>query len=317
MNIPSGKTWPHEPAYENIAGIDMSRILEILLVEDSLSDRFLALEALSEANILNNVHAVEDGVQALDFVRRSGRYAQAPRPDLILLDLNLPRKDGRKVLAELKAEPTLRKIPVIILATSGDAEEGLRAYPEHAQSYITKPIDLKQFNEVIRIFQDLWFPDLALPPDGQADGAITSFFTPDRSGVAPISPRENGEISPELCALSSMLSLAPDEGLVVSDARGNTLWVNEAFTRMCGYNTQELLGRNSKSLLHGPQTDQAAEARMRMAEAGGRSCTEEIVNYHKDGHPYRVRLMINPLSGPDGIVRGFLAVEQQVREKHV
>jgi two-component system, chemotaxis family, response regulator Rcp1 len=295
----------------------MSRILEILLVEDSLSDRFLALESLSEANILNNVHSVEDGVQALDFVRRSGRYAQAPRPDLILLDLNLPRKDGRKVLAELKAEPNLRKIPVIILATSGDAEEGLRAYPEHAQSYITKPIDLKQFNEVIRIFQDLWFPDLALPLDGQADGAVTNFVTPAQSGAAPISLKEGGEISPDLCALSSMLSLAPDEGLVVTDARGNTLWVNEAFTRMCGYNIQELLGRNAKGLLQGPQTDQAAEARMSMAEAGGRSCTEEIVNYHKDGHPYRVRLMINPLSGPDGIVRGFLAVEQQVRDKQV
>ena len=108
----------------------MSRILQILLVEDSLSDRFLALEALAEAKILNNVHTVEDGIEALDFVRRAGRFSQAPRPDLILLDLNLPRKDGRAVLAELKAEPDLRKIPVIILATSGDAaEEGLRAYP--------------------------------------------------------------------------------------------------------------------------------------------------------------------------------------------
>jgi chemotaxis family two-component system response regulator Rcp1 len=137
----------------------MSKMIEILLVEDSLSDRFLALEALGQANIPNKVHAVLDGVEALDFVHRAGSYSHAPRPDLILLDLNLPRKDGRKVLAELKAEPDLRNIPVVILATSGDAAaEGLRAFPEHAQSFLTKPIDPKQFNEVIRIFQDLWFP---------------------------------------------------------------------------------------------------------------------------------------------------------------
>ena len=108
----------------------MPRIIEILLVEDSFSDRYLAIEALAEAKILNNVHAVDDGVQALDFVRRTGKYSQAPRPDLIFLDLNLPRKDGRKVLAELKAEPDLRKIPVVVLATSGDAaEEGFARVP--------------------------------------------------------------------------------------------------------------------------------------------------------------------------------------------
>ena len=135
----------------------MSNIIEILLVEDSLSDRFLALEALSEAKIPNNVHAVPDGVEALDFVRRTGKYAQAPRPDLILLDLNLPRKDGRVVLAELKAEPDLRKIPVVILATSGDADVGLRSYPEHAQSFITKPIDVGQFNEIMRIYKSSGF----------------------------------------------------------------------------------------------------------------------------------------------------------------
>ena len=206
---------------------------------------------------------------------------------------------------------------MIILATSGDAEEGLRAYPEHAQSYITKPIDLKQFNEVIRIFQDLWFPDLALPPDVQANGAETNFFTAERSGASPILPNEDGGILPDMCALSSMLSLDPNEGLVIADAQSNTLWANEAFTRMCGYSVQELLGRNTQSLLQGPQTDQAAERRMSMAVAGGRSCTEEIVNYRKDGHPYWVRLIINPLSGPDGVVRGFLAVEQQVGGKQV
>jgi chemotaxis family two-component system response regulator Rcp1 len=143
----------------------MSKIAEFLLVEDSPTDRFLALDALAEAEILNNVHTVEDGIEALNFVRRAGKYSGAPRPDLILLDLNLPRKDGRNVLAELKADPNLRKIPVIILATrSGEAtEEGLCAYPQHAQTYITKPIDIKQFNECIRIFQEFWFPNATLP----------------------------------------------------------------------------------------------------------------------------------------------------------
>jgi PAS domain S-box-containing protein len=314
MSMPSGRLCPHEPLNKNFADTYMSRILQILLVEDSLSDRFLALEALAEAKILNNVHTVEDGIEALDFVRRAGRFSQAPRPDLILLDLNLPRKDGRAVLAELKAETDLRKIPVIILATSGDAaEEGLRAYPQHAESYITKPIDPNQFNEVIRIFQDLWFPDLVVPPDVQADRKETKSI--DRFEPSPIPPKEDGVISANACALSSILALDPDEALVLTDAQSNTLWVNEAFTRMCGYNIKELLGRKAESLLQGPRTDQAAGARMRMAVAGGRSCTEEIVNYHKDGHPYWVRLMINPLSGPDGLVRGFLAVEQQIRDK--
>jgi two-component system, chemotaxis family, response regulator Rcp1 len=294
----------------------MSRTIEILLVEDSLSDRYLATEALAEAKILNNVHAVEDGVQALDFVRRTGRYSQVPRPDLILLDLNLPRKDGRKVLAELKAEPNLRKIPVVVLATSGDAaEEGLRAYPEHAQSYITKPIDLKQFDEVIRIFQDVWFSDLALTPETSTDRIETKFLSMDRFEAGMVPSNINGENSPTGCALSSMLALDPDDALLITDAQSHTLWVNEAFTRMCGYNIEELLGREAESLLQGPQTDQVARGRMKMAVAGGRSCTEEIVNYHKDGRPYWVRLMLNPLCGPDGVVRGFLAVEQKMRNK--
>jgi two-component system, chemotaxis family, response regulator Rcp1 len=152
---------PNQPHPSKVTGKKtMSKMIEILLVEDSWSDRFLALEALAEAKIPNKVHTVSDGVEALDFVHRAGRYSQAPRPDLILLDLNLPRKDGRKVLAELKLEPDLRKIPVVIIAGSGEGEEGLSAFPQHAQTYITKPIDPTQFNEVIRIFQDLWFQNL-------------------------------------------------------------------------------------------------------------------------------------------------------------
>ncbi len=156
----------------------MTRPVEILLVEDSSSDRYLAMEALTESKILHKVQAVDDGIEALDFVHRAGRYSQVPRPDLILLDLNLPRKDGREVLAELKADPDLRRIPVVILAGSGDAVAGgLRPYPQHAQSYISKPIDNKQFNEVIRLVQDLWFPDPA-------------------SEVSPISPKVDGGVSP-------------------------------------------------------------------------------------------------------------------------
>ena len=138
-----------------------------------------------------------------------------------------------------------------------------------------------------------------------------------RSEDNPVLPKEGGGISPEACALSSMLTLDPDEGLVIIGAQGKALWVNQAFARMCGYNVQELLGRDVEGLLQGPRTDQTAQARMKMAVAGGRSCTEEILNYHKDGHPYWVRLMLNPLSGPDGVVRGFLAVEQPMRDKQV
>jgi chemotaxis family two-component system response regulator Rcp1 len=290
----------------------MSNIIEILLVEDSLSDRFLALEALSEAKIPNNVHAVPDGVEALDFVRRTGKYVQAPRPDLILLDLNLPRKDGRVVLAELKAEPDLRKIPVVILATSGDADVGLRSYPEHAQSFITKPIDVGQFDEIMRIYKFIWFPDLE---DAPPTSAKTNSSAADQSKTNPMPLEQEGGTSANLSALSSMLAITPDEGLLLTDPQSNTLWVNEAFSRMSGYSLQEILGRKAESLFRGPNTDQAAEERMRKAVAGGRNCREEIVNYHKDGHPYSVRLMMNPLYGPDGVVRGFLAVEQLVQHK--
>jgi two-component system, chemotaxis family, response regulator Rcp1 len=293
----------------------MAKVIDILLVEDSSSDRYLALEALADAEILNEVHTVGDGVEALDFLNHAGRYSQARRPDLIILDLHLPRKDGRQVLAELKADPNFRKIPVVILATSGDGAEGLRAYPEHAQTFISKPIDLNQFNEIIRIFRDLWFPESGLDSGVQSDRTEPKSFSPARSEDGPTTPKEDGELSTNVSALSSMLVLDPDETWAITDAESRTLWVNEAFTRMCGYNIHELLGRKTEKLLQGPQTDEAAEARMRLAVAGGRSCTEEIVNYHKDGHPYWVRVMLNPLSGPDGILRGFLSIGQQMRKK--
>jgi chemotaxis family two-component system response regulator Rcp1 len=146
----------------NQKALFMLKPLEILLVEDSVTDRFLAIEALSEVSTINHIHSVDDGVEALGFLRRQGKYSETLRPELILLDLNLPRKDGRMVLSELKADPTLCKIPVIILASAEEAR-GHTAFPEHAQTYISKPIDHDQFNEVIRIFRDLWFPEHAEP----------------------------------------------------------------------------------------------------------------------------------------------------------
>ena len=288
----------------------MSKALQILLVEDSLSDRLLALDALSAVSTTNRVHVVTDGIEALEFLRHTGQYSQVPDADLILLDLNLPRKDGRKVLAELKVDPLLRKIPVVILASPGGASASGRAYPEHAQSFITKPIDIKQFNEVIRIFKDLWFPDLP-ERESPAELEFPEGKPHPRGELAAsilVLPKEAEEVP--LAALSSMLELEADEALVITDASGNILWVNTTFIGMCGYNLQELLDHKTLNFLQGPQTDQGAESRMKLAVAGGRSCTEEIANYHKDGHSYRVRLTINPLFGPDGIIHGFLAVER-------
>ncbi len=137
--------------------------IEILLVEDSPSDRLLATEALAQAKILNNIHAVEDGVAAMLFLRRQGKYASAPRPDLILLDLNLPRKDGRAVLAEIKADDSLKMIPVVVLTTSTADEDVLRAYGLHANCYIAKPVEFPKFIDVIHAIESFWFEIVSLP----------------------------------------------------------------------------------------------------------------------------------------------------------
>jgi two-component system, chemotaxis family, response regulator Rcp1 len=296
----------------------MTSPIDILLVEDSPSDRYLAVEALSEAEILNNVHLVEDGIKALDFLRFKGQYSQVPRPDIILLDLHLPRKDGWEVLAELKVDPDLRTIPVIILAGSGgNTKEARHAYPQHAQTYITKPIDLKQFNEIIRIYRDLWFPGVTLSSHAEVDQAAMTRSPTRQSEASPIPPKEDRGIWPKVSDWSSLLALNPDEALVLMDAQSHILWINEAFAEMCGYSLQEVSGRKIGSFLLGSQIDPVAQTRIRTAVVGGRSCAEELVKLHKDGHPYRVRLMINPLSGPDGVVRGFLAIEQKVPNKEL
>jgi CheY-like chemotaxis protein len=140
------------------------RPLEILMVEDNPGDVRLAVEAFKEGKILSRLSVVEDGSSALDFLRRASGYEDAPRPDLILLDLNLPRRDGREVLAEVKTDEDLLDIPVIVLTTSKSDEDVSRAYHLHANCYINKPVDLDQFLAVIRSIETFWLTTVRLPP---------------------------------------------------------------------------------------------------------------------------------------------------------
>ncbi|RPJ55465.1 MAG: response regulator [Acidobacteria bacterium] len=142
---------------------DGSHLIEILLVEDSPSDTELTIEALSEAKVANHLSAVQDGVEALAFLRREREYAQAPRPDLILLDLNLPRKDGREVLTELKGDPDLKTIPVVVLTSSSADEDVFRAYELQCNCYITKPVVFKDFLQVVRSIENFWLAVVTLP----------------------------------------------------------------------------------------------------------------------------------------------------------
>lgn len=141
------------------------RPIEILLVEDSPSDADLTVDAFSEARVLNNLHWVEDGVEALTFLRRQGQYSDVPRPDLILLDLNMPKKDGREVLAEIKADSQLKRIPVIILTTSAAERDVLKTYELNGNCYVTKPIDVEQFMSVVKIIEAFWLAVVQLPSE--------------------------------------------------------------------------------------------------------------------------------------------------------
>jgi CheY-like chemotaxis protein len=138
--------------------------VDILLVEDNPGDVRLAKEALKECKIDNTVYVVQDGIEALAFLRKEGQHEKAPRPDLILLDLNLPRKSGREVLAEVKADPDLRRIPIVVMTVSRDEEDVLKAYNLHANCYITKPIDFGQFIQITKSIEDFWFRIVKLPP---------------------------------------------------------------------------------------------------------------------------------------------------------
>ena len=139
--------------------------IDILLVEDNPGDARLAKEALKESKLSNNLYHVEDGAEAMAFLRAEGKYADTPRPDLILLDLNLPKKDGREVLADIKADEDLRRIPTVILTISSDEEDILKTYDLHANCYITKPIDLTQFVKVVRSIEDFWLSIVKLPSE--------------------------------------------------------------------------------------------------------------------------------------------------------
>ncbi|MFQ5909526.1 MAG: response regulator [Thermoplasmata archaeon] len=140
--------------------------IEILLVEDNPGDVRLTREAFKEAKVRNNLNVVWNGVEALAFLRRQGDYSKAPRPDLILLDLNLPKKDGRDVLAEVKKDPELKRIPIVILTTSSAEEDIIRTYDHHANCYITKPVDFERFMEIVKLVEDFWLTVVKLPPGG-------------------------------------------------------------------------------------------------------------------------------------------------------
>ncbi len=141
------------------------RPVEILLVEDNPGDVRLILEAMKEGKMNNHVSVAVDGVEAMAFLHQEDGHAEAPRPDIIFLDLNLPRKDGRTVLAEIKQDPRLRRIPVVILTTSKADEDVLRSYDLHANAYITKPGDLEQFIEVVKSVEDFWVQIVKLPKE--------------------------------------------------------------------------------------------------------------------------------------------------------
>jgi CheY-like chemotaxis protein len=144
---------------------EVGRPIEILLVEDNPGDVRLTREALTANKIRNTLHVVADGVQALAFLRKQGKHANAPRPNLILLDLNLPKKDGREVLAEIKGDPDLRRIPVVVLTTSGAEEDILKAYDLNANCYVTKPVNLDSFIQVVKSIESFWVMVVELPPE--------------------------------------------------------------------------------------------------------------------------------------------------------
>jgi len=141
-----------------------AKAIEVLLIEDSPSDAALTIEALQAGKIGNNLNRVADGVEAMAYLRQQGSFAKSPRPDLIMLDLNLPKKDGREVLRELKSDPSLKLIPVIVLTTSRSDKDVLQSYELCANCYITKPVDFQQFIDVVKSIEHFWLSVVMLPP---------------------------------------------------------------------------------------------------------------------------------------------------------
>ena len=157
--------------------------IEILLVEDSPTDRLIAVEALQTSGLINSLNVVENGVDAMAYLRREGKYRDARRPDLVLLDLNLPKKGGREVLEEIKNDPFLKFIPVVVLTTSKSDEDLLRAYGNHANSYITKPVDFPRFTDALRSLGGYWFEVVTLPPEAAIERLVRA--TPSRRPAPP------------------------------------------------------------------------------------------------------------------------------------
>jgi two-component system, chemotaxis family, response regulator Rcp1 len=146
------------------------KFAEILLIEDNPMDVLITQEALKDARVRNRLSVVENGEEAMDFLRHRGKYADEPLPDLILLDLNLPKKDGREVLEEVKADPVLKHIPIVILTSSEAKEDILKSYRLHCNCFITKPVDLEQFTSVVRSIEDFWFAIVTLPHNEKSHG---------------------------------------------------------------------------------------------------------------------------------------------------
>jgi chemotaxis family two-component system response regulator Rcp1 len=146
--------------------VDENRPVEILLVEDNPGAERLTRDALKEGKVYSNLHWVKDGVEAMEFLRRQGKYKDVPRPDIILLDLNLPKKDGREVLQDIKNDTELKRIPVVVLTTSKAEEDVLRTYNLHANCYVTKPVDLEKFIVVVKSIDVFWLTVVTLPPNG-------------------------------------------------------------------------------------------------------------------------------------------------------
>jgi chemotaxis family two-component system response regulator Rcp1 len=156
--------------------------IEILLVEDNIGDIRLTEEALRESNLIVNLHVARDGMEAMEFLRGEGGQANAPAPDLILLDLNLPRKDGREVLQEIKNDADLKRIPVVVLTTSEAESDIITTYGFHANCYINKPVDMDQFIKIVQMLEEFWFTIVKLPPRGI--NSCAAHTSPSRSNAA-------------------------------------------------------------------------------------------------------------------------------------
>ncbi|MFB6196061.1 MAG: response regulator [Haloplanus sp.] len=144
---------------------EQGRPVEILLAEDNPGDVKLTEKAFEQRNLINNLHVVEDGIEAMKFLRQTGDYGEKPRPDLILLDLNMPRKDGREVLEDVKDDPELRRIPVIVLTSSEAEEDIVRSYDLQANAYLTKPVDFQGFMDIVERFEEFWLSVVKMPPE--------------------------------------------------------------------------------------------------------------------------------------------------------